>query len=263
MPFANNQGVRIHYEIEGQGPPLLMQYGQYFPLEVWRYLNYVDALKHHCQLILVDARGHGQSDKPYDSEAYRIEHKVKDILAVLDDLGLEKTHYMGYSSGGHLGFGIAKYAPDRVYSLILGGTFAYAESSKDRSWDLDQIEKLEKQTAVEFVEELEGFMQSLGFPPFTPGLKAGMLRHDLRSLVAWHRFNLELVGFGFDEIITTIPVPCLIYAGDQSREYSLAQRTSQEIPKAAFVSIPGGGHLEGGTWIELLKLHILKHLGIF
>jgi hypothetical protein len=43
MSSVNNQGVRIHYEVEGQGPPLVMQYGQYFPLEIWYELNYVNA----------------------------------------------------------------------------------------------------------------------------------------------------------------------------------------------------------------------------
>ncbi len=35
MPYATNDGIRIHSEVEGQGPPLVMQYGQYFPLDVW------------------------------------------------------------------------------------------------------------------------------------------------------------------------------------------------------------------------------------
>lgn len=87
-----------------------------------------------------------------------------------------------------------------------------------------------------------------------------MLRHDFRALIAWHRFNLVMIGIGFDEIVTTIPVPCLIYAGDQADEYPLAQKSTQEIPGAIFVTIPGGGHLEGDKWIELLKPHVLKHL---
>ena len=49
MPFSNNQGIRIHYEIEGSGIPLVLQYGQYFPLDIWYELNYVSALKDHYQ----------------------------------------------------------------------------------------------------------------------------------------------------------------------------------------------------------------------
>jgi hypothetical protein len=39
MAYANNQGVRIYYEIEGKGQPLVLQYGQYFPLQVWHEYN--------------------------------------------------------------------------------------------------------------------------------------------------------------------------------------------------------------------------------
>jgi len=35
MPFANNQGIRIYFETEGEGPPVILQYGQYFPLDIW------------------------------------------------------------------------------------------------------------------------------------------------------------------------------------------------------------------------------------
>jgi pimeloyl-ACP methyl ester carboxylesterase len=90
-------------------------------------------------------------------------------------------------------------------------------------------------------------------------MKTRMLMHDLRALIAWHRANLSLPAF--DDVIRSITVPCLIYAGDQSGEYSKALRSAQEIPGAVFVGIPNGGHLEGGTWIDLLKSHILKVTG--
>ena len=104
MPFADNQGVRIHYETEGYGVPVVLQYGQYFPLNIWYEHHYVRVMKDDCRLILVDARGHGDSDKPHDPAAYQMERMASDIVAVLDALHLEKAHYMGYSSGGVLSF---------------------------------------------------------------------------------------------------------------------------------------------------------------
>jgi pimeloyl-ACP methyl ester carboxylesterase len=64
MAFANNKGIRIHYEVEGDGPPLVIQHGYSDSIETWYELGYVDALKGTHRLILVDARGHGASDKP-------------------------------------------------------------------------------------------------------------------------------------------------------------------------------------------------------
>jgi len=64
MPYADNQGVRIHYQIEGLGHPLVLQHGFTESIEDWYECGYVDALRRDYRLILVDARGHGKSDKP-------------------------------------------------------------------------------------------------------------------------------------------------------------------------------------------------------
>jgi pimeloyl-ACP methyl ester carboxylesterase len=66
--------------------------------------GYVDALKDDYQLILVDMRGHGQSDKPADPAAYAAETQVGDIVTILDELGIDKAHFYGYSLGARLGW---------------------------------------------------------------------------------------------------------------------------------------------------------------
>lgn len=67
MAYADNNGIRIHYQVEGDGPPLVLQHGYSDSLESWYEFGYVDKLKSQCQLILIDARGHGASDKPHDT----------------------------------------------------------------------------------------------------------------------------------------------------------------------------------------------------
>lgn len=79
MPHAWNDKVRIHYEVEGSGPPLVLQHGITQTLDAWRRAGYVDALKSRYRLILVDARGHGASDKPHDPTAYRLASRAGDI----------------------------------------------------------------------------------------------------------------------------------------------------------------------------------------
>lgn len=255
MPFAYNHGVRIHYEIEGHGAPVVLQYGQYFPLDIWYEHHYVRTMKDDCRLILVDARGQGDSDKPYDPAAYRIERMASDIVAVLDELALDKAHYMGYSSGGFLGFALAKYAPERCSSFILGGTTPFADTEAD-AWHAKRIERLGQQTTADFVAGLEDILASQGLPPLSPRMRTAMLKHDTRALVAWHQAVLEESGLSFAGVLGTISAPCLLYAGESAEDYALAQRTAQEICGAALVGIPNGGHLEGGTWIELLWPHI-------
>jgi pimeloyl-ACP methyl ester carboxylesterase len=61
MPYADSQGVHIHYKIEGKGSPLVIQHGFTSSLQRWYMHGYVEALKDAYQLILLDARGHGAS----------------------------------------------------------------------------------------------------------------------------------------------------------------------------------------------------------
>src|SRR3989304_635920 len=122
MPYANNNGVRIYYEVEGQGPPLVLAHGMGGggDLDAWLSTGYTDALKDDYQLILFDLRGHGRSDKPHEVSAHG-SNAADDIVAVLDSLGIAKAHYLGYSMGAAAGFKQAISHADWFYSFILGG----------------------------------------------------------------------------------------------------------------------------------------------
>ena len=61
MPQVNNNGVRIHYEVTGDGPPLVLHHGFSDDLRCWDDYGYVAALAPHYRLIMIDGRGHGRS----------------------------------------------------------------------------------------------------------------------------------------------------------------------------------------------------------
>ena len=100
MPYATHQSVRIHYQVEGAGPPLVLLHGFNSRLERWYESGYVESLRHDYHLILLDARGHGASDKPHERAAYAWPIPVADVLAVLDHLQIPQAHVLGYSMGG-------------------------------------------------------------------------------------------------------------------------------------------------------------------
>ncbi len=86
MPFIDNNGVRIYYEVEGRGVPLMMVHGLGNSTFEYRLNGYVEPLSKTYQVILVDVRGHGRSDKPHEPEAYRAELVAKDLVAILDEV---------------------------------------------------------------------------------------------------------------------------------------------------------------------------------
>ena len=109
MPYVNNNGVKIHYEVDGQGPPIVLIHGLMGRLENWRDLGYNDELKKDYTLVMLDARGHGASDKPLTPGSYQPRRFAEDVLVIMDKLKIEKAHYFGYSMAAKIGFfGIAR-----------------------------------------------------------------------------------------------------------------------------------------------------------
>jgi pimeloyl-ACP methyl ester carboxylesterase len=119
MPYAKNRDIKIYYEVEGEGPPLVMLHGFSGNLGNMREAGYVDALKDDYLLVLMDLIGHGKSDKPHNPESYTLEEIGGDLTAVLDDLHISSANMMGYSGGGVHCLVLASQAKERVKSLIL------------------------------------------------------------------------------------------------------------------------------------------------
>jgi pimeloyl-ACP methyl ester carboxylesterase len=125
MPYVHSQGLRIHYQVDGDGPPLVFQHGGTSTLQTWYDLGYVQRLRQEYRCILIDIRGRGASDKPHDPAAYAFSCYAADIVAVLDALQIPQVLYFGVSLGGRIGFAMAKCAPERLQAMVLGETHPY------------------------------------------------------------------------------------------------------------------------------------------
>ena len=229
MPFADHQGIRIHYEVDGHGPDLVLQHGFTGNLKRWGLFGYVDALRSSYRLILIDARGHGASDKPHDPAAYDLRLRVGDIVAVLDALGVAKAHYWGYSMGGWIGFGIAKYAAQRVHSLVIGGSHPYEARVPDSS-------RLDGSDPEAFLAALH---RRLNVDPATipPSIRAEVLTNDFRALAAAQQDRPSL-----EAVLPTMTMPCCLYAGDADPIYAKVQQCARSIPGATSFTVAGLDH---------------------
>ena len=213
MPYANNHSVRIHYQVEGEGPPLVLQHGFTSSLQNWYAYGYVAALRQNYQLILIDARGHGQSDKPYDPQAYALQHRVEDVLAVLDALQVDNAHYLGYSMGGRIGFGIVKYHPERFLSLMIGGMHPYESPSESANARIALLQ----QGMAAYVADAE--TQN---GPMAADRKARLLANDPAALIASLQAPRGLAGI--EQLLLDMTLPCLLYVGEADSFYPGAQR---------------------------------------
>jgi pimeloyl-ACP methyl ester carboxylesterase len=246
--------MRIRYELEGKGPPLVLMHGTSAFLEMWHEWGHVDVLKHDYELILIDALGHGGSDKPYQPEVYQLERVVNDIVAVLDHLHLNKASYWGYSMGGRVGYGLAKFAPERFSALIIGGAHPFLSSSHSdyREYANGMIRSLEGGIDKWVADFQHGVEVAEQLPPLTSQFKSRMLANDLRALIALLQADLP----SLDTILTANTIPCLIYAGEaDERVYSHARACAAQMSNAAFYSVPGG-HVAAFQRFDVLLPHI-------
>jgi pimeloyl-ACP methyl ester carboxylesterase len=231
MSYAENQGVQIHYQIEGAGRPLVLQHGFTESIEDWFECGYVAALKSDYRLILIDARGHGSSDKPHDPNAYALESRAGDVVAVLDSLGIEKAHFWGYSMGGWIGFGMAAFAPERIDRLVIGGQHPFVRN----------MEHLRRMVRAGINGGSEAFLAAFRrtFGPADGAFAARLSAADLQAYLA-----LLQDRPGLDELLPQISAPCCLYAGEADDIWADAKAASDRIPGATFLSFPGLDHCQ-------------------
>ena len=256
MPFADDRGIRIHYELEGDGPPLVLMHGFSGNRTSWYGYGFVEPLRSEYQLVLIDARGHGESDKPHEPQAYDHRLLVDDVIAVLDDLDLRRTHYLGYSMGGMIGFGLAKYYPNRLKSLIVGGASPYNRDEPDeRDLLLDMYETAAEQGNEALIAQIKAWAGSI-----TPEYEARLRGADVQAGVAFLRWRHDHpVDYGADLAAMTLPI--LMYAGEADEPtYAEAQEATVQLPNAQFVGLPGLNHVGAAGASQFLVPKIKRFL---
>ena len=124
MPYINNGSVRIYYEVHGNGHPVVLLHGFTANFQ-FNFANFgwIEALNERgLQVIGIEFRGHGQSDKPNDSGSYGTDNLASDIIAVLDHLNTPYVSIIGYSLGTLVALHLMQVAPDRFDKAVLVAT---------------------------------------------------------------------------------------------------------------------------------------------
>lgn len=241
MPYATNpvDGVRTYFEDSGgPGAPVLVYPGFSDPLEYARSSPLVRELRNEFRLVFADHRGQGRSDKPHDPGSYALGVRTRDAVAILDALGIERAHFIGFSWGARLGFAIGEHAPERLLSLVLCGNQPY-------EWPLDTPMMRDVSAAVAagrrggIVAFVETWEAAIG-ERFPEPARTWMLANDPLALEAAFRSIAEEGPVSRN--LAAWRVPCLIYVGADDEMHEGAARAAAEIPGAVFLSLPGHTH---------------------
>jgi pimeloyl-ACP methyl ester carboxylesterase len=231
MPMIDRDGVKIHYEIHGSGPPLILTHGYSSTSAMWQ--GQIEALSKQHQLILWDMRGHGQSDYPEDRSAYSEALTVGDIAALLDQVGAAKAIVGGLSLGGYMSLAFYRAHPERVSALLIIDTGpGFKKDDAREVWNARA-----RATADRF--EREGLdVLKLASPE-----RATVRHRDATGLARAARGMLTQRDAGVMELLPAIKVPALVVVGaDDTPFLAASDYMAAKIPGARKAVIPAAGH---------------------
>jgi pimeloyl-ACP methyl ester carboxylesterase len=230
MPTFSSDNVRIAFIDRGHGDVVLLVHG--FASSVrdnWLDPGWVDFLNREgFRVVALDCRGHGDSEKLYDPQAYGARLMAADVRRLLDHLGIPRADVMGYSMGARIAAFLALAHPERVRSAVfaglggnmvrpMAGTGPIAHALEARS-----IGDVTNQTARTF----RAFAEKTG--------------SDLKALAACIRGSREPIG---REMIAALSCPVLVVTGSEDVIGGPAQELAALIPGAEALTVPRRDHM--------------------
>ena len=250
MPIAAAQGADIHYEITGDGPPLLLVTG--LGAGPAARAGFVDALARRHRVVTYDQRGTGQSKG--GPAGLPIEGHAADIVAVLDAAGIATAHVFGHSTGTGAATVFAANHPARVASLVLAAPWTHADAH------LQALQDMRKAAARTMPPEHYARLNALLlYPPEYRHAHAerfaAMAADAARNLPDAEAFAARLdaiLAFDARPYYPRIACPTLLITtpDDQVMPRWFAEEAAAAIPDARLVTLDGGGHMMTETRTE-------------
>ncbi|MBT2640382.1 MULTISPECIES: 2-succinyl-6-hydroxy-2,4-cyclohexadiene-1-carboxylate synthase [unclassified Bacillus (in: firmicutes)] len=180
-------GVRYHVEQCGDGFPLVLLHGFTGAASTWK--PFCPMWGKHSKLLMVDLIGHGETESPGDTERYDIQNAANDLKVLLDQLGIEKADFLGYSMGGRTAITFASLYPERVRKLVLESTTPGLVNLEERDARIQQDYKLAGKIEHEGLEPFITFWESI--PLFQSQLN---LTAEVREQIRSQRLRNDPVG---------------------------------------------------------------------
>lgn len=248
MALVGAPGIRLNCEIVGDGPPLVLHHGFAGCAEDWSDFGIAPYLKDRFRLIIVDGLGHGASDKPYNAAAYEPRNRVAALVAALDALGLDRVHYYGHSYGGHFGYALAAFAPQRFRSLVISAAHPFPASGQ--GWR--SLLEMSMDAFLERCDQIYGTWM-------TPARRARLASIDRVALGFASPDRPELT-----DGLRSLSVPTLFVCGEADPAFSPVQAADVVgmTPRGQSLIYPGFGHVDLFGRPDVVQPDILRFLGM-
>jgi 3-oxoadipate enol-lactonase len=259
MPYARNGKVRIYWEEEGAGDPLLMIMGLGFGMAMWRAVR--QWMAGSFRAIMFDNRGIGRSDIP--RLPFPLSAMARDAAAVMDAAGAGQAHVMGFSMGGMIAQELALRYPDRVRRLVLAGTHCglpggvLAEPTALRALLPNPWRPM-----MEIVDDIVPFIYAPETPRERIDADLEVLSHNLPTRRGYLEQLAAVVAWRSCRRLPRIKAPTLAIHGECDRLVPAenARILAARIPGAKLTIIPAASHIFPTDQPEIARAELLGFL---
>lgn len=225
--FIAKDSVRIHYEVRGTGFPVVLVHGFIVTGETWKKAAlYTELLKQGYQVITLDLRGNGKSDKPHESRYYENDAQAKDIIDIVSSLGISAYHVIGYSRGSIITARLL-VLDKRIKKAVIGGMGA-------------EFTNPEWPRRIQFYHALMG--ENV---PELAGMVANVQKSGLDQLALAYQ-QKEQPSTSKKEL-SKIKKQVLVICGTEDKDNGLGTDLAKLIPASVYKEVPGNHNNALGT----------------
>jgi len=227
--YAKVNGIKMYYEIYGQGKPLILIHGN--GQSIFSMGHQIQYFSKHYQVIVADSRGHGKTGIGKGKLTYK--QMAKDWASLLDQLKIDSTYVLGWSDGGIIGLLLAIHYSPKVKMLAVMGANLRPDTSAVYSWAVNWVKQMDQMTDLmiaknDTTKNWKLIKQYLGLVGKQPNI----------PLTDLHKISSPVLVLAGDKDVIREEHTVLIY---------------QNIPKAQLCIFPGETHMIPVTNPELFN----------
>ena len=234
-------GISLEYLDRGEGEVILLLHGLGSTKADWDLQ--LEPFSEEFRIIAPDLRGHGNSSKPENKDAYGIPECAEDMKLLLDELGISKCMLVGFSMGGAVAFEMAVRYESMISKMVIVNTAP----------DFNALGEMGEQ----MIKERTEMLRSQGMNAMAEKVAEGMFPQDdqkplrdafyqrasANDLEAYYNSFITLMDWGIGEKVKTIEVPSLVVASDMDyTPVELKESYTKKMKNARLVVIRNSRH---------------------
>ena len=260
MPKADIGNGEVHYEIHGEGPPLLMVAGLGGTADYWN--PQIETFAKDYTVILHDHRGTGRSS--HSEVEYSVDQMAGDLLRLMDVLKIERAHILGHSTGAAMALILGVKAPHRLASAVVYAGWTKADPQLSRCFDIRRT-LLQNAGPTAYAHATPLFL----FPPwFVRDHGIAMTKQESNAVASFPSTEImesrmdAVLAFDCTEYVGRVNIPSLVVCAEDDflTPAYYSRELAELMPNAELKILENGGHAVSVTRPDLFNEEVLGFL---